>query len=96
MTITSKQRATLRGLASKIETIGQIGKGNISDDTVKFVSEALAKRELIKLRVLETSEGSPMGVATELALRTDSIVVATVGSKIILYKKNHKDPKIEI
>ncbi len=96
MNITSKQRATLRGLASKIETIGQIGKGNISEDTIKFVGEALAKRELIKLRVLETSEGNPREVAEELAKRTDSIVVATVGSKIILYKKNHKDPKIDI
>ncbi len=96
MNITSKQRATLRGLASKIETIGQIGKGNISEDTIKFVSEALTKRELIKLRVLETSEGSPREVANELAMRTDSIVVATVGSKVILYKKNHKDPKIDI
>ena len=51
--LTSKQRAYLRKLANPIDTIFQIGKGGISDDMLKGISDALEKRELIKLRVLE-------------------------------------------
>ena len=46
--LTSKQRATLRGIASTYETIFQVGKGGISDTLVQQVSDALRKRELIK------------------------------------------------
>ena len=39
--LTSKQRATLRGIASTYETIFQVGKGGISDTLVQQVSDAL-------------------------------------------------------
>ena len=44
--ITSKQRAYLRGLASKEDTILQIGKDGITENTVKSMSDALKAREL--------------------------------------------------
>ena len=45
--LTSKQRATLRGIASTYETIFQIGKGGISETLIQQVKDALRKRELI-------------------------------------------------
>lgn len=53
--LTSKQRAKLRGIASTGETILQVGKGGVAEALVKQVDDALTARELIKLRVLETS-----------------------------------------
>ena len=53
--ITSKQRAYLRGLANGIPAIMQIGKGGISENLIKTISDALEARELIKLTVLENS-----------------------------------------
>ena len=50
--MTSKQRAKLRGLANSLDTIMQIGKGGINENTYKAVAEALEARELIKIRVL--------------------------------------------
>ena len=47
--LTSKQRATLRGIASSYETILQVGKNGIGETLIR-------KRELIKLHVLENSE----------------------------------------
>ena len=61
--ITSKQRAYLRAMASGIPTIMQIGKGGITDNLVKTVSDALEARELIKLSVLENSEESARSAA---------------------------------
>ena len=55
MALTSKQRAQLRGLAMTEDTIIQIGKGGITENTITQVKDALKARELIKGRVLENS-----------------------------------------
>ena len=65
--ITSKQRAYLRSLAVHIPTIMQVGKGGISENLVKTVSDALEARELIKLGVLENSGEMARDVADALA-----------------------------
>lgn len=49
--LTSKQRATLRGIASGYETILQVGKNGIGETLIQQVSDALRKRELIKLHI---------------------------------------------
>ena len=63
--LTSKQRATLRGIASTYETIFQVGKGGISDTLVQQVSDALRKRELIKIHVLDNCPLSAREAAEE-------------------------------
>ena len=65
--LTSKQRAALRGIANKYETIFQIGHGGITDQTVKQADEALKKREMIKMRVLESSPVTAREAADSLA-----------------------------
>ena len=50
MALTSKQRAQLKGLAMTEDTIIQIGKGGISENTLTQVNDALKARELIKGR----------------------------------------------
>lgn len=92
--MTSKQRAYLRSLANGIEAIFQIGKGGIGENLVKQIEEALEARELIKITVLETAPNSIKETAEQLADKTNSIVVQTMGSKITLYKARKKESKI--
>lgn len=96
MTLSSKQRAQLKGLAMKIDTIVQIGKGGISENTVTEVNNALRARELIKGRVLENSLLSAREAAEALAEACGAEVVQTIGSKFVLFKRNPKEPKIEL
>lgn len=88
--LTSKQRATLRGIASGYETILQVGKNGIGETLIQQVSDALRKRELIKLHVLENSELSAREAAEQLAEATESEVVQVIGSRFVLYKRNPK------
>ena len=90
--ITSKQRAYLRGLANGIPAIMQIGKGGISENLIKTVSDALEARELIKLTVLENSMETPRAMADGLAEAVGAEVVGVIGRKVILYRQsvNHK------
>ena len=53
--ITGKQRAYLRSLAQKITPIFQIGKNGIEEAFLVQIEQALEKRELIKIKVLENS-----------------------------------------
>ena len=94
MPITSKQRAQLRAMATDIDTIFQVGKGGINDALVESVSSALRARELIKGKVLETCEFTPREVCDILAEKCRAEGVQTIGTKIVLYKRNEKEPKI--
>ena len=96
MMLNSKQRALLRGIASNYETIFQIGKGGISETLISQVNDALRKRELIKLRVLDNSMYTAREAAEEIASKTGADVVQVIGSRFVLFKRNHKEPVIEI
>ena len=84
--LTGKQRAKLRSMANDFDTIFQIGKDGISEETVKQVGNALEARELIKLRVLDACPYTSREASEIIAERTNSAVVSVVGSRFILYR----------
>ncbi len=94
--MTSKQRAYLKKLATNIDTIFQVGKGDISENMVIQISNALEARELIKLRVLDNSLYSAREAAEEIAERTNSEVVIVIGTRFVLYRVSEKHHKIDI
>ena len=94
--LTSKQRAQLRGLASTADTIVQVGKGGISENVIEQVTSALRARELVKGRVLENSLLSAREACDALAGACAAEPVQVIGSKFVLYKRNEKEPKIEL
>ncbi len=93
--MTSKQRAYLRGLASKEDTILHIGKNGLGHNLVKELDDALEARELVKGKTLETSPLTPREAAEELALQVGGEVVTVIGTKFVIYRKSKK-PKIEL
>lgn len=84
--LTGKQRAKLRSMANNFETIFQIGKDGISEETVRQVGNALEARELIKLRVLDMCPYTSREAAEVIAERTNSAVVSVVGSRFVLFR----------
>ena len=65
--LTGKQRAFLRGKAASEQPIFQIGKGGVTDEIMKQLSNALEARELIKVRVLDNAEEDSYTVANTIA-----------------------------
>ncbi len=94
--LTSKQRAQLRSLATNEPAIMQVGKGGLSENLIKTVSDALEARELIKLSVLENCDCTPRESAEELATAVGADVVGVIGRKIILYRPSENHKKIEL
>ncbi len=87
---TSKQRSVLRSLAQNIEPIGQIGKGGITENAINSFSDALEKRELIKLTVLNNSESDAKELIQELADALNAEPVCVIGHKIVLYRRSKR------
>lgn len=95
--LTSKQRATLRAMASAVEPVFQIGKGNLSEVQLNELDAALLKRELIKISVLRSSENSADELIEIIANRLRAEPVAVIGNKIVIYRRNDdKKERIEI
>lgn len=92
--MTSKQRAYLRSLSNRIEPIFQIGKSGVTDVLIQQLDNALEARELIKIKVLETAPMNKKDIAEDISLRTNSILVQIMGSKITLYRPKKENPKI--
>ncbi len=94
--LNSRQRAQLRAMANDMETIFQIGKGGINENTIKQVNDALEARELIKLRVLETCPTTARETADAVAQDTNSDVVQVIGYRFILYKESKNNKAIKL
>ena len=93
-TMTSKQRAYLKGLASVIDPIFQVGKSSLTPEFTEAIREAFNTKELIKIAVLKNCIDDPTEIANVLSERTQSQVVQVIGKKIVLYKPNRDNPKI--
>lgn len=83
-------------MANGIDTILMVGKGGMSEQIEKQAADALKARELIKGKVLETCELSPREAAEQIAQAVKADVVQVIGTKFVLYKRNEKEPKIEL
>lgn len=94
--ITGKQRAYLRGLANNLDPIFQIGKNGIEDTFLKQLEEALEARELIKIKVLENSGLGAREASNTICEKIGCEGIQAIGSKIVLFKKSSKKPKIEL
>ena len=94
--LSGKQRAYLGGLASKTDTIFQVGKASLTPEMVTALDQALEKRELIKVGVLKNCMDDPHDLATIIAERTHATVVKVIGKKMIFYRRSKDNARIEL
>ena len=88
--MTGKERAEFRKQANTLNAIFQIGKGEISDSMLDSIDEALEKRELIKISVLDTADLSAKDAAEMISAATGSEVIQCIGRKFVLYRKKQE------
>ena len=94
--MTTKQRAYLKSLAMNIDPIYQVGKSSLTPELTKGLDEALEKRELIKISVLNNCMDDPKEIANVIAERTRAEVVQVIGKKIVIYRESKENKKIEL
>lgn len=94
--MTSKQRAYLRGVASKYDTVFQVGKGGVGEKMVSSVGDALEAHEIVKITTLDNSEYGPREAAEEMAHALGAEVVCVIGNKFVLYRESKRKPSVSL
>lgn len=91
MSLRGKQKRFLRAQAHHLQPIFQVGKGGVSNPMITQIREALEKRELIKISLLQNTDEIADDVAGSLAEMINCEVVQVIGRVIVLYKPSSKE-----
>ena len=83
MSLRGKQKRFLRSQAHHLQPIVQLGKGGIE--------EALEKRELVKVSLLQNTDEIAEDVAQVLEQAIACEVVQIIGRVLVLYKASSKE-----
>ena len=85
-------------MAHHLSPIFQVGKSGVNSDMIQGIRDALEKRELLKVSILQNCEEDKDEVAKILSERTSSELVQVIGHTIVLYKQSSKEKyrKIEL
>ncbi|MBO0449942.1 ribosome assembly RNA-binding protein YhbY [Enterococcus sp. MJM12] len=91
MELRGKQKRFLRSKAHHLQPIFQIGKGGISGPMITQIGEALEKRELIKVSLLQNTDEIATDVAHILTEEVHCQVVQIIGRILVLYRPSSKE-----
>lgn len=95
MILSSKERAYLKKLAHNLDPVVRIGKDGIDQNILDSIAQVVKKRELIKVKILQNSEVKlERELANEIAEKTGSIYVDSIGKILIFFKFNNKNGEI--
>ena len=93
MTLTSKERAALRGEAHHLTALVHIGQHGVTDTVRETVDDVLRTRELVKIQLTKSGDVKAKDLANELAEQMGADVVQVIGRTMTLYRENPDLPR---
>jgi RNA-binding protein len=96
MSLTSKQRQFLRGLAHPLAPVVRVGRGRIKESVVEETKKSLLAHELIKVRIETDDSAERRTIAESLASAADAEIAGRVGKIAILYREREEKPAIKL
>lgn len=94
--LTGKQKRFLRAEAHHLKPIFQVGKDGVNENMIKQIGEALEKRELLKVSVLQNCMEDKESVAEQLVEGTEGELVQIIGNNIVIYKESRENKHLEL
>lgn len=91
--MTGKQRAEFRKQANALPAIFQIGKEGLSGNMLAGIDNALRKRELIKLTVLESCDEGAKDLCDKICAALRAEPIQCIGRKIVIYREKPEDER---
>ena len=86
-----KQKRFLRSQAHHLNPIFQVGKGGLNDAMLAQMNEALEKRELIKINLLQNTDEVAEDVAAAIEETIGANVVQIIGRVLVVYKASSRE-----
>jgi RNA-binding protein len=86
--MSSKDRAALRGEAHHLTALVHIGHQGLTAAVIETLNDALRTKELVKVQLAKTTDETPKVAAARLAEATGAEVVQVIGRTCTLYRWN--------
>ncbi|AMB99646.1 RNA-binding protein [Aerococcus urinaehominis] len=87
----NKQKKYLLKEAHQLKAIFQIGKAGLNEELINQISQALEKRELIKVAILQNSLEDVDEASQVIGDQVQADFVNTIGHTIILYRASRQE-----
>ncbi len=88
MSLTSKERAALRGEAHHLTALVRVGHHGLTASVIASLDDALRTHELVKVQLGKQADVSARDAAAELAKAVRADVVQVIGKTTTLYREN--------
>ena len=90
VSLTSKQKKALRGIAQNLREHTIVGKQGITPLVIRTISDGLTHESLVKVRILDEDRVARAALAGELASTLDAVLCGSVGKTVSLYRPGKK------
>ena len=84
----------MRKLAHNLDPLVFIGKSDVTENIINEIDTLLELRELVKVKIQESSLLEPKETANELAEVLGAEFVQAIGRKFTLYRRAKENPQI--
>jgi putative YhbY family RNA-binding protein len=91
ISLTSRERARLKALAHALEPNVSVGNAGPTKAVIAELERALAKHELIKVKIQADDRERRKQIGDEIGASTDAAVVHRVGKIVILFRPKPDD-----
>ena len=93
--LSGKQRSYLRALAHHRPVSVQVGAGGVSDAVMSEIDAALARHELLKIRLHEASRVERTRMIAAICRHAGAVAVQHIGKVALIYRPG-ADPRIRL
>ena len=93
VSLSTRQRAYMRGLGHHLQPVVMLGKDGISDGLLQALDTALDQHELVKVRLSENAPGERPELASSLAEQSAAALVQVLGRLVLLYRRRPDPPR---
>ncbi|MDK2780280.1 MAG: RNA-binding protein [Trichococcus sp.] len=91
MELRGKQKQYLKKEAHHMNPLFQVGKGGLNEEMLYQIGEALEKRELLKIALLQNTDEETDAVAAVIEEKLRATVVQQIGRTLVLFKPSSKE-----
>jgi RNA-binding protein len=94
ITLSGAEKRSLKARAQTLDALVRVGQAGLSEPLLASMEDALGRHELVKVRFVGLKE-ERRTLAPELAERTSSLLVQTVGNVAVYFRQSENGSPAE-
>ena len=96
MTLSNPQRKALKAQAHALKPVVRLGQQGLTENVLQEIHQALTHHELIKIKVTAEDRAARQQLIEQITEETQAETIQTIGHVAVLFKRNKKNPKIDL